>query len=134
MQKNYDNRQGHCVFKSKTGRHAFGQQKSNQQVPPMGIYEPKFATGTEEIEVAKKVELPKTKREETLPKAGASDDHQVAMKYIHKSYEHKPKVQQFSCFAGTRKVNFSLGTQRDEVSFLKKLARIQKARELFGNA
>ena len=75
MQKNYDNRQGHSVFKSKTGRHAFGQQRSNQQAPPMGIYEPKFATGTEELEVVKKVELPKTKREDILPKGGISDDH-----------------------------------------------------------
>ena len=57
----------------------------------MGIYEPKFATGTEIVQV-KKIDLPKTKREEILPKSGANDEHQVAMKYIHKSYETKPAV------------------------------------------
>jgi hypothetical protein len=46
------------------------------------------------------------------------------MKYIDQPYLHKAKTQAFSCFEETRMVDFTKAQTRDEVSFYKKLARI----------
>jgi len=52
------------------------------------------------------------------------------LKYIHQSQKKEPTLNHFSCFADTRKVDFTNGQTRDDVSFYKKLARINKAAEL----
>jgi len=57
-------------------------------------------------------------------------EHIVDMKYIHKPYLKRPTTQAFSCFAETRAIDFTKNQTRDEVSFLKKLARVEKAKEL----
>ena len=52
------------------------------------------------------------------------------MKYIDQPYLHKAKTQAFSCFEETRVVDFTKAQTRDEVSFYKKLARIDQAKAL----
>jgi hypothetical protein len=56
--------------------------------------------------------------------ASLQSEHQVDMKYIDQPYLHKAKTQAFSCFEETRQVDFTKAQTRDEVSFYKKLARI----------
>jgi len=51
-------------------------------------------------------------------------------KYIHKSFDKVATTQHFSCFSETRQVDFTKNQTRDEVSFYKKLARLNKAAEL----
>ena len=58
-----------------------------------------------------------------------SNNH-VDLRFIHKTYENPPLIQAFSCFAETRKVDFSKSQTRDEVSFYKKLARMRQAEKL----
>jgi hypothetical protein len=52
------------------------------------------------------------------------------MKYIDQPYLHKATTQAFSCFEETRIVDFTKAETRDEVSFYKKLARIDQAKAL----
>jgi hypothetical protein len=57
-------------------------------------------------------------------------EHVVNPKLIHKSYTKRPTTQYFSSLADTRAIDFSKNQTRDDVSFLKKLARVAKAKEL----
>lgn len=64
---NYDRRRGQSIFKSKTGRSNFTNQKSG--APPVGFYEHKFANTTivnkdDERKLSSSVVV--TKRSETL--------------------------------------------------------------------
>ena len=43
---------------------------------------------------------------------------------------HKAQTQAFSCFEETRRVDFTKAETRDEVSFYKKLARLDQAKAL----
>lgn len=52
------------------------------------------------------------------------------LKLIAQPIKHPAKKQPFSCFAETQEVDFGKGTNRDEVSFYKKLARFEKAQRL----
>lgn len=49
---------------------------------------------------------------------------------IHISCTKKPTMQQWCSFVDTKSVDFSKSQSRDEVSFYRKLARINKATEL----
>ena len=51
------------------------------------------------------------------------------MKYIDLPHQHKAATQAFSCFAETQLVDFTKGQKRDDVSFYKKLARFEQAKE-----
>lgn len=57
-------------------------------------------------------------------------EQQVDLKFINMPYKKKATTQAFSCFADTRRVDFSKSETRDEVSFYRKLARIDKAKTL----
>ena len=52
------------------------------------------------------------------------------MKYLEQPYLHMANTQAFSCFEETRLVDFTKAQTRDEVSFYKKLARIDQAKAL----
>lgn len=60
----------------------------------------------------------------------SSDKAEIDLKYINKPHEKQAKTQAFSCFAETRQIDFTKSQTRDEVSFYKKLARIDKAKTL----
>jgi hypothetical protein len=47
MQQNFNKRQGNAVFKSRTMRSTFTDNKQAESNPPPGLYEPKFNSGTE---------------------------------------------------------------------------------------
>lgn len=52
------------------------------------------------------------------------------MKKIVRPYKMPADKQPFSCFAETPKVDFAKGTNRDDVSFYKKLARFERSQRL----
>ena len=111
LQKNYENRQGFSVFKSKTGRSAFIKSKNNN--PPCGFYEQKFENGrnttSRQPRVYTESSLANTwAAESAMPQHKAvNNEHVVDLKYIHKSYERRPTTQHFSCFSDTRTVDFT---------------------------
>ena len=57
-------------------------------------------------------------------------DVDIDMKMIERPYLKIANKQPWSCFAETPKVDFAKGTNRDDVSFYKKLARFEKASKL----
>ena len=132
MQQNYDKRQGISVFKSKTVRSTFTDTCKKMTSPPPGLYEPKFIKGHEDNNcMADKSKKEESKIDDPLtPRLINPNSKQVDLRYIHKSYNREPTTQHFSCFADTRKVDFSNGQTRDDVSFYRDLARISRAKEL----
>jgi len=103
-------------------------------VPPVGIYEHKFKQSSHGHGTKQ--------RRQPTPARGSGEKDQaqhreedaagVAMdlKLIAQPIKHPAKKQPFSCFAETQQVDFGKGTNRDDVSFYKKLARFEKAQRL----
>lgn len=99
-------------------------------VPPVGLYEHKFNKGATHSSDCHKSKTQAMVTSEPTANQAANEKAEIDLKYINKPHEKKAKTQAFSCFAETRQIDFTKSQTRDEVSFYKKLARIDKAKTL----
>jgi hypothetical protein len=117
MQRNFNNRQCHSVFKSQTNRLTLGNNK-HQCNPPPGLYEPKFLKSAE---ATGKLAKDKTKcvspRELRAQIEDPDDWKDPKVKQLRKtiadthliqlSSNKHPTMQQWCSFVDTRKIDFS---------------------------
>ena len=134
IQKNFDKRRGISVFQSKTQRSKINGFNDKKIIPPIGIYEHQFNKKVDVDNFLKRKNSAKSQDKNNSRLSNYSPNQQihpgqVNMKHIDLPYQHKAVTQAFSCFAETQLVDFTKGQKRDDVSFYKKLARFEQAKE-----